>query len=203
MPCIEKIAANVLNSCAIIPRAGYEAIAWALNLGEFSYTISGNMVTNITMDPGKYAYNITAVKKEMNGGFDAVISDEQDRYIHNFSFKPYEKDPGSIVNIDQANALVVIVELKGAKTEGVFLVLGLQTGMYKDEGNLKQNDNYGLPVYNFSSIDYIGEKYSRWVLWDTDYDTTLDMLNVLTETRKLAAPDWRGLKTPDGRTLVV
>jgi len=203
MACTDKIAGEILNSCDIIPRSGYEPIAWALNLGDFEYTVDKNLVTHITMNPGCYAFNITAVKKEMNGGFDAMISDEEDRYIHSFSFKPYEKDPGSIENIDQANALVVIVELKGEKEEGVFLVLGLQTGMYKNTGNLKQNNNYGLPVYNFSSIDYIGEEYSRWVLWDTDYDTTLAMLNLLTETRKLTTPDERGLKTPDGRRIVI
>lgn len=203
MACINKIATDVLNSCAITPRAGYESIAWALNLGTFSYTIAKNLVTNITMDPGNYAYQVTAMKKEMGGGFNAVISDEEDRYIHDFSFKPYEKDPASIVNIDQSNALVVIVELKGVKEEGAFLVLGLQTGMYKNSATQRQNDNNGLPIYNFRSIDYLGEKYSRWVLWDTDYDTTLAMINVLTETRKLTEPGDRGLLTPDGRRLVI
>lgn len=177
MSCVTQIAKDISN-CSIRPVAGYEATAWILNLDEFTYTIaSKNLVTSIAMVEFAVSYSVNAIKREMNGGFEAQIQDiGDDIFGHSFSFKPFEKDAESVKNIDDANGLVVIAELKGVKSEGCFVVLGMEAGMYKVSGSQRGNEGNGLPSYEYRSVDGIGEKYSRWVLWDTDYQTTKDMI---------------------------
>ncbi len=43
----------------------------------------------------------------------------------------------------------------------------------------RANDNHGIPTYEFATQEGQGEKYSRYVFWDADYDTTLAALVTL------------------------
>jgi len=177
MACIDKIADNVLNSCEDIPRSGFEPIAWAINRTDIDVvthdTTYDTLVEAITRIAEKRAYNVTAVKKEMNAGFDLVTGDDiPDTYKNFFSFKPYEKTPQAIANLDSMNDLVVIAELKGEKSEGCFVIYGLEKGLYKSSGTQRQNDSNGLPIYEMQSQEGQGERYSRFVFWDTDYATS-------------------------------
>ena len=178
MACTEKISTDILNSCAVNPVAGYEPIAWALNRVDIDViTLDGtytNLITAITMVGATVAYNVTAVKKEMDGGFDLVVADNvPDTYAHFWSFQPFEKTAQAIANVDDMNDIVIIVELKGDKTEGCFQVLGAETGLYKVSATQRQNENNGLPTYVFGSMEGQGERYGRFVFWDTDYATSL------------------------------
>jgi hypothetical protein len=175
MACTDKIAADILNSCDVLPVAGYEKIAWAINREDIDVvTLDGtytNLITAITKTA--VGYTVTAVKKEMNGGFDLVTSDNMpDTFSHFWSFQPFERDAAAIANIDDMNDIVLIVELKGSKVEGCFVVLGLEMGLYKTSASQRQNDNNGLPTYEFGSMEGQGERYGRFVYWITDYDTT-------------------------------
>ena len=177
MACIDKISADILNSCDVIPVAGYESIAWAINREDIDVmTLDGsytNKITAITMVGATVAYTVTAVKKEMNGGFDLVSADNMpDTFAHFWSFQPFERTAQAIANVDDMNDLVLIVELKGSKTEGCFVVLGAETGLYKSSASQRQNDNNGLPTYEFGSMEGQGERYGRFIFWDTDYATS-------------------------------
>ena len=177
MACTDKISVNILNDCNSNPVAGYEAKAWAINREDISlltldvtYT---NLISAITMTGGTVAYAVTAVKKEMNGGFDLSVADNiPDTFLHFFAFQPFEKTAQAIANVDDMNDLVIIAELKGAKTEGCFVVLGAELGLYKSSASQRQNDNSGLPTYEFSSMEGQGERYGRFLFWDTNYATS-------------------------------
>jgi hypothetical protein len=186
MPCIDKIAADILNSCETIPRGGFETKAWAINredIDEITHDVTYNtLVEAITKVEETKAYTVTAVKKEMNAGFDLATDDDiPDTYLNYFSFKPYEKDAAAITNLDSMNDLVIIAELKGLKTEGCFVIYGLEKGLFKNTGTQRQNDSHGLPIYEMQSQEGQGERYSRFVFWDTDYDTSLAAIEYLEE----------------------
>ena len=178
MACTDKIAADILNSCDVLPVAGYEKIAWALNREDIDVITldagTTNLITDITMLGATVAYTVTAVKKEMNGGFDLVTADNMpDTFSHFWSFQPFERTAAAIANIDDMNDIVLIVELKGSKAEGCFIVLGAEMGLYKSSATQRQNDNNGLPTYEFGSMEGQGERYGRFVWWDTNHATTL------------------------------
>jgi hypothetical protein len=185
MSCIEKAAKTITNDCTFIPRSGFEKVAYAINREDIaSVTYDGtilNLVTAITLASGTEAYRVTSVKKEANGGFDLQTADDlPDTYLNYFSFKPYEFDAEAIQNIDQMQDIVIIAEFKGAKTEGCFVIYGLEKGLYKSAATKRQLDNNGLPIYEFASQEGQGERYSRFVFWDTDYATSADALEALT-----------------------
>ena len=187
MPCIDKIASDILNSCDTIPRGGFETIAWAINREDIDTVTHDStydtLVEAITRESGTRSYTVTAVKKEMNAGFDLVTGDDiPDTYLNYFSFKPYEKTAEAITNLDSMNDLVIIAELKGSKTEGCFVIYGLEKGLYKNSGTQRQNDSNGLPIYEMQSMEGQGERYSRFIFWDTDYAISKAAIIALTES---------------------
>ena len=183
MACTEKIAKVITNSCDTIPVAGFEKKGWIINREDMTATLDGTkeaLITAIAMAGATVAYPITAIKKENNGGFDLVSADNSpDTFQHYFSFQPFERDAESIQNMDQMNDLVIVCELKGSKTEGCFVVYGLETGLYKSSASQRVNDNLGLPTYEMKSLEGQGERFSRYVFWDTDYATSLAALVAL------------------------
>jgi len=113
----------------------------------------------------------------MNAGFDAVIADNlPDLFTHNFSFQPYGRKAADILAMDSIDDIVVVLELKGPKTTGCFIVLGYETGLHFVSMSYRANDNNGIPTYEFATKEGQGEKYRYYVLWKTDYDTTKEAL---------------------------
>ena len=183
MSCLTDITQDITNSCTNVPAAGLEVKAWAINRVDVVWTIDGSnivLLTAATMDGATVAYPITAVKKEGNAGFDGIFADNlPDSYSHNFSFQPYARDAASILALDSMDDIVIVVELKGPKTTGVFQVFGFETGLHLVTMAYRANDNNGIPTYEFATREGEGEKYSRRVFWDTDFDTTLAALVTL------------------------
>jgi len=183
MSCLTDIAKVIANSCTNVPSAGLEIKAWIINRADVVWTINGAnvvLLTAATMAGATVAYPVTAVKKEANAGFDAIIADNlPDLYTHNYSFQPYARDAASVLALDSIDDLVLVVELKGPKTTGCFVVLGYETGLHLVSMSYRAKDNNGIPTYNFATREGEGEKYSRYVFWDTDYDTTLAALVTL------------------------
>ena len=183
MSCLTDIAKVIANSCTNVPAAGLEVKGWIINRADVTWTVDGGNVVLLTaaaMAGATVAYPITAVKKENNAGFDAVIADNlPDLFKHNVSFQPYARDAASILNMDNMDDVVFVLELKGPKTSGCFIVLGYETGLHLVSMSWKANDNNGIPTYEFGTRDGEGEKYSKYVFWDTDYDTTLAALVAL------------------------
>ena len=176
MGCLSGIAQAITNSCTNVPSAGLEVKGWIINRADVVWTIDGDnvvLLTALTMSGDTVVYPITAVKKEMNAGFDAVIADNlPDLFTHNISFQPYERKAANILALDSIDDIVVVLELKGPKTSGCFVVLGYETGMHLVSMSYKANDNNGIPTYEFATKEGQGEKYSRYIFWKTDYDTT-------------------------------
>lgn len=183
MACVTTITKAITNSCDNKPAGGLEVKAWAINRRDATFTLDTTkkaLCTAIALAGTTKAYPVTAVKKEMNVGSDAVISDIlPDCFKHYFSFQPYTRSAEDIQNLDNMTDIVIIAELKGLKTEGCFIILGLETGLHKTAMSFRANDNNGVPTYEFATRDGEEETYSRYVFWDTSYSTSLGDLVAL------------------------
>jgi len=177
---LSKITQAITNSCTNVPASGLEVKGWIVNRDEFTFTPDGSnaaLITALVPLYFKTSFVVTAVKKEMNGGSDAVVADNlPDLYTHYVSIQPYARDSDAVKNIDEMDDVVIILELKGPKTEGCFIMLGLETGLHKSSASFRANDNNGISTYEFTTREGEGEKYSRYVFWDTDYATSLAAL---------------------------
>ena len=181
MSCTNAIAANILNSCDTIPRAGLEKDAWVIRHSSVRFTFGTlPLITGITTLNGAQFYTIRAYKKDKGVDFTLKREDSGDLFTHGFDIRPHEHDAVSIKHIDQLEGVVVIVELKGEKTEGCFLAFGVDVGLWKSGSNQRVNNQRGIPVYDFKTPGYLGERYSRYVVWNTDYETTKNMILKLT-----------------------
>ena len=183
MGCLADITQAITNSCTNVPAAGLEVKGWIINRDDVTWTIDGSnvvLLTAATMEGVTVAYPVTAVKKEANAGFDGVFADNlPDLFTHNYSFQPYARDAASVHALDSIDDLVLVVELKGPKTTGCFIVLGYENGLHLVAMTYAAKDNNGIPTYEFATREGEGEKYSRYVFWDTDFDTTLAALVAL------------------------
>jgi hypothetical protein len=183
MGCTDEIADDILNSCNDVPTGGLERDSYVINRNDIdsvTYGASENLIENITLKPGKVAYQISAVKGEMNAGFDTVVQNIlRDTFMNYWSFYPFKKDSEVAKTMDEMQDLVIITELKGQKKEGCFEVWGLENGLYKSSATLRQNDNNGLPFYEYQTEEGQGEKYSRYIYWNTDYETTVGSIKGL------------------------
>ena len=180
MGCLSDITQVIANTCTNVPSVGLEVKGWLMNRADAVWTIDGANVVLLTALTGPTLYPITAVKKEMNAGFDGVFADNlPDLFTHNVSFQPYGRKAVDILALDSIDDLVVVLELKGPKTTGCFIVLGYETGLHLVSMSYSANENNGIPTYEFATKEGQGEKYSRYILWVTDYDGTITALEAL------------------------
>ena len=184
MACTTKIAKAITNDCDNKPSSNLEVKMWALNRADAAFTLDGTkkaLCTAITMSGVTVAYPITAIKKEADVGSSLVSQDNMpDSYKHSWSFQPYSREPEDIQAMDLMTDIVIIAELKGHKTEGCFVIMGLETGLHKTGFTWKTKDNNGVPTYEFATRDGEEEQYSRYVFWDAGgYAATLAALVAL------------------------
>lgn len=183
MACTTKITKVITNDCDNKPSTGLEVKAWAINRADVTFTLDATkkaLCTAITMAGVTVAYPITAVKKEMNIGSDLVSADNMpDSYKHYWSFQPYSRLPEDIQAFDNMTDIVIVAELKGHKTQGCFVIFGLETGLHKTSMAFRANDNNGVPTYEFATRDGEEEAYSRYVYGSGVYATDLAALVAL------------------------
>jgi len=168
MGCLSKITVAITNTCSIVPSSGLGVKGWIFNRADITWTVGASLtlITSGANASTKKAWTITAVKKENNAGADAVIADNlPGMFKHVVSIQPYERDEDAIKNIDEMDDIVVVVELKGPKTQGCFVILGYETGLHKQSASWKALDNHNIPTYEFATRDGEEEKYSRYVFW--------------------------------------
>ena len=190
MSCLTKISAVITNTCINVPAAGLRVKAWIFNRADIAWGVGGivTLINTGVNASGKRAWVMTAVKKEMDGGSDAVIADNlPGLFKHTVTIQPYERDEDAIKNIDDMDDIVIVLELEGGEKqadlyrEGKFIILGFENGLHKEAATWKALDNHNIPTYTFASREGEEEKYSRYVFWvaaDT-YAATLAALVAL------------------------
>jgi hypothetical protein len=176
MSCIDGIAKAIDSTCATQGVGGVEQKGWLMNREDIdSITQVDNVVSALTMKSTKQAFTATIVAKSMNAGHDIKIEEGYaDRYTHYASIKIFENDSAAQLNADNLKDLVVIVERKQKSTtgDGVFLMYGLEAGLYKTADSARLIENNGARLIEMATDGATGEKYSSVSFFDTDYTTT-------------------------------
>lgn len=184
MGALSDVAQNIANTDAIVPSAGIEKVLYIGNRNNITPTEDGSnevLITAIANASGEQFYSVTNVKRESNPGSDAVIADNLPNLFTNYlNFQPYERDSDAIKNLAEMDDVVAVVELKGPKTEGCFIILGYDNGLHLSAHSHRVNDNNGIPTYELSSREGEQERYPHRVFWDTDYATTAAAVAALT-----------------------
>jgi hypothetical protein len=172
MACIQGIAADLINDCAVAPVAGLEEIMYVFNADELTATKSltvKSLVTDLAVLVGKKGYKVQGFKKSSNAKNELVVSDMlPDMYKQTIEFQVWAKDSATITALDQLNNLVIVTENKDKGTAGAsaFNIYGLDTGLFKatmtqdvntDAGVFKLSmvaDGQRLPFYNYYNTSY-------------------------------------------------
>ena len=204
MGCAAVVAKAITNTCTDVPSAGLELTAYIFNRLDATFTVDStdaNLITAIALTASKVAYKVTAVKKENNAGFDLVTGDNiPNLFTHMLALQPYERDAASIKALDTMDDFVAVVEIKAPKTEGKFVILGLNSGLHLNSVSGRYNDNYGIPTYEFATREGEAEVYSRYAFWNTGYAESKSALEAL-------SGEWYGIKftttqsDPDGERM--
>lgn len=184
MGCSAKVSQAIINTCTNAPSAGLELTAYIFDRLSATFTVDSttpNLITAITLASPQKAYKVIAVKRETNAGFDLVTADNvPDLFTHMLSIQPYERTAAGIKALDEMDDFVAVIEIKAAKSEGKFVILGFNSGLHLNSASGRYNDNYGIPTYEFGTREGEGETYSRYIFWDTSYADTKSALEELT-----------------------
>jgi len=186
MGCLKGITATITNSCTSQPKMGLVSKAWILNRSDIeSFTADSTTpqkITAITMKAGgKQAWAVTAYRQDIDAGFDLVTSETlPEAYKHYFKLEPWDENSAQIANLDNMEDIVAIVERVGNNTkssgDGAFQIYGLKNGLFKSSASGRANTNNGVPTYEFTSRDGQEEDHSKYIFFDSAYDTTLQAL---------------------------
>jgi hypothetical protein len=182
MLCNTQITADVVNDCTKRPVKGLKAKAWAFNNGIATVTKNTNTISNIVKAGAATSYTFEGFKDFMNAGYEAVVTENlPTAYKHKFMLDAFLATAAEKANIDKAENFWVVVERNGSQTEGCFVAYGVNNGLWKTAQTKTANDNNGLTKLEFQTRAGEEEEYSEYVVWKTDYATTLAML-VATES---------------------
>jgi len=186
MSCSTKITNDIIE-CSKLPTKGLKGKAWIFNADEVTFTITNNKITAITMASGKTSFTAEGAKDFITAGHEAVVAENKFTvYKHNFSIQAFPLTAVEKENLDVTDNIIVIVEAngeKGEKGEGVFLAYGVTNGLWKTTQTKSSADNNALTTFEFSSRDQMEERYSEYVVFLTDYDSTKTAL-IATETKQ-------------------
>lgn len=177
MACTTLITADIVQDCTKPPVKGLKQKAWAFNMGEATITKTLNKITNLVKVTGKTSFTVEGFKDFMNAGYDAVVAENlPTMYTHYWSLQNNAATAVEKANIDKADNIFIVVERNGSQTEGCFVAYGITNGLWKSSQTKRANDANGLTTVEFTSREGMGEEYSEYVLWLTDYTTTLALL---------------------------
>jgi len=185
MGCESGISKNIISSCITSDAGGLEITAWVFNRADITPTYDAtlkNKITSMALVATKQGYKITGVKKLFNAGHDIVVADDRpDKFTHYFNFQQFEFAAEDILNVDAINDVMIFVESKNESVDGdgVFIGLGVKKGLWKSTDTQRANDLLGARNLELVSMAGHEEPYSRYILLDTDYATTLALLEGL------------------------
>lgn len=184
MGCTGGIAKVITSDCTTSKVGGLEITAYAFNRTDLEITYSStedkeNQITTMSNAVGVKGYLLTGVKKLFNAGHDIVVADDRpNKYTHHFMMQVFETLTEDIRNADDLDDLVIVVEQKDKNTggDGTFVAYGCKYGLYKTSDTQRANDVNGARVIELASLPGQEEPFSRYVVLDTDYATTLALL---------------------------
>ena len=180
--CVPKLTADIVNDCTKRPVKGLKPKAWLFNSGTATLTVTTNVISNLIKAGADTSFTLEGFKDFMNAGYEAVVTENlPTAFKHKFMFDAFAATAAEKANLDKADNIFVVVEKNGSQTEGCFVAYGINNKLWKTAQAKMANDNNGVTKVEFQTRAGEEEEYSEYVLWKTDYATTLALL-VATES---------------------
>jgi hypothetical protein len=182
--CLTELAADVLKDCAEQPVKGLEKVAYVYNRKnvDVTYDVTDTkLITALVPKSGFQGYMIQGFNLDMNAGHSIVVSDNlPDKYLQTFNFAAWLLDSAQTQELDGLQDILVVVESKNKNVagsgDGTFKAYGVETGLYKSADDHTANDNNGSRLVALTNRAEQESTVSSHVVLDTDYATTLTML---------------------------
>lgn len=191
MACNDNIFSDIKATCAEDIVSGIESKAYMISRGDLSFTKDGTTPTKITLLDvaiGKKAWAVTGVKMGLNYRSELVVKpDSPDRYKHTFICKSKQIASADVLAIDKINDIVIVVERKhkaAGTGDGTFVILGLESGLWKTVSTREPNVNDGDRLLEFASMDEALELNSEYLYVNTSYATEKAALEALLITQE-------------------
>ena len=183
-----RITADLISfSCDKLPASGTGTTVYAVNYDEIDKTssvVTGNVMTNLVLNTGKYGYKITANDRSTLGESTFNKGTQIDSYGHAVTIKTFMKDQltKDFVNSIKGARVVLVVENHEGGTNGdtKWEVYGYDSGMTLME-NPFSTDYTDSIVYSLKigSDDTSPEAQLPLSYFDTDLATTEAKLEAL------------------------
>jgi hypothetical protein len=153
----------ISNGCNFNPKAA-AGRAYFFNRKDIDITKIDNLIINIQNIGTSVGYSLdTAKSGAIDFGHELVQNDNlPDYYSHFVKFPVFENDSESLLNIDKAEDLVIIIET----TVKQFFAFGVCSGLYKSvdtdsgiEKDIEYKSDFELfSIYEVKKVDYITTK---------------------------------------------
>lgn len=183
-----EISASLTADCSTPVQQGTQDTIWLINWGDvasWSDNLTNVMITeNITLALGKTAYTLTGYNNSNMPTYTMIDGAFVKKWDHNLNCKVFDVSPTAKQNLEgmKDGLFVVVVENlnKGANGENAFEIYGRDaglkiTGITRDPNSA---DTQGAFDITFGTPKN-KENYMPRTLFDTDYATTLAILNGL------------------------
>jgi hypothetical protein len=181
MTCINKITGNISYDCTPQKRAkaGLETKALLVNKADIDLTVltmSGALVTNISVLSGKTAYSVETVKQLHNTAAAFTANDSGvDTFSHSYIGRIFGQgvaDAERARELKDGEYVVITMSKWGAGTNECFHVFGLENGLRMSESTFTSIENDGALLFTLSSVEGYGETYPYQVWNETSYTVT-------------------------------
>ena len=183
--CYTGVAANLTNECADPVAMGIEKGIWVMNRADIaSVTEAANpyIISAITLTGVTTAYKFTGTNDSNGVSYNLVVGENtEDTYQHILTMLVSKKDGDTIQAMATLGDLVIVAEsvAKEADGDGTFHIYGLKYGLYKSEETRNSAENKNQTSITFQSREGREEPKPPQVIFDTDYTTTLALLDAL------------------------
>lgn len=180
--CIKKITASLSYGCDTSHPAksgldgGRVVIINKSDIDVSALTMSGNVITNLTLVSGATAFQIGHIKQLGSTASEFAVNDSLDTYTHTFNGRVYTSSASDIERIKELSdgEFIVISETKwkGTNNAAAFKVYGIDNGLKMVEGTYSSLENDGSFVFSLASVEGFGESYLHNIYLETNYATT-------------------------------
>lgn len=184
------ISADILIDCDNPPIAGTKDTLYLFNLDgvDFTYNTTGitpqKIVDGITLPSGQTLFKIEGRNNSITASAELVKGTYFDSYQHNVGFAAFDITPETKAQIEkmvQSGNLCAIVENANRSATGntAFEIYGITNGLEVLTGVRNVLENDGIYVLQLGSSELVKEPHLPFSVFDTDYATTLAMIEAL------------------------
>lgn len=190
MPICDNITAGIAYDCAYPPTGGVNDRLILLNYADIDGNVTYDntnpiIVTNITLTAPSVGYEYEGVNNSNEPRSAMVKGRYVNGYDHEVRFKCFDNSPDAKLQLGKLDGALVVAIVqnnrKGLDGNSAFEIYGLETGLRLQElerilADAETQGAYNLLIRN----DEISRPSSLpHTLWDTDYATTLALVNSL------------------------